>query len=114
MRKLYERAAGNIGVGPDSERARALLRTRSALYELQNRQRPTGRKPVFGQAPQPRDGWAGGLILASVPALAGVMAYSARADEALREVKSLALQVLADMVESGEPVPETLKRLFAA
>jgi predicted RNase H-like HicB family nuclease len=55
-----------------------------------------------------------GRILASVPDLPGVMAYGAAEDEAVRKVKSIALQVLADMIESGEDVPEPLKVLFAA
>lgn len=55
-----------------------------------------------------------GRILAVVPDLPGVMAYGQTADEALRRVKSVALQVLADMVESGEEVPAPLKVLFAA
>ena len=53
-------------------------------------------------------------ILASVPDLPGVMAYGAAEEEAVRKVKSIALQVLADMIESGEEVPEPLKVLFAA
>jgi len=55
-----------------------------------------------------------GRILASVPDFPGVMAYGATEDEAVRKVKSIALQVLADMIESGEEVPEPLKVLFAA
>jgi len=55
-----------------------------------------------------------GRILASVPDLPGVMAYGETEDAALRKVKSIALQVLADMVESGEDVPEPLRVLFAA
>jgi predicted RNase H-like HicB family nuclease len=55
-----------------------------------------------------------GRFLASVPDLPGVMAYGASEDEAIRKVKSSALQVLADMVECGEQVPEPLKSLFAA
>lgn len=55
-----------------------------------------------------------GRLLASVPDLPGVMAYGASKDEAVRKVKSIALQVLADMIESGEEVPEPLKVLFAA
>jgi len=55
-----------------------------------------------------------GRLLASVPDLPGVMAYGATEDAAVRKVKSIALQVLADMVESGEDVPEPLKALFAA
>ena len=39
-----------------------------------------------------------GRLLASVPDLPGVMAYGASEDEAVRKVKSIALQVLADMI----------------
>jgi predicted RNase H-like HicB family nuclease len=53
-------------------------------------------------------------ILASVPDLPGVMAYGASEEKAMRRVKSIALQVLADMIESGEEVPEPLKVLFDA
>lgn len=55
-----------------------------------------------------------GRILASVPDLPGVMAYGAAEEEAVRKVKAIALQVLADMIESGEDVPGPLKVLFAA
>ena len=55
-----------------------------------------------------------GRYLASVPDLPGVMAYGTTRDAAVRKAKSIALQVLADMVESGEEVPEPLKALFAA
>lgn len=57
---------------------------------------------------------ADGRILASVPDLPGVMAYGRDETEAVRKVKCIALQVLADMIESGEDVPEPLKVLFAA
>lgn len=55
-----------------------------------------------------------GRILASVPELPGVMAYGTTEEEAVRRAKSIALQILADMIESGEEVPESLKILFAA
>jgi predicted RNase H-like HicB family nuclease len=55
-----------------------------------------------------------GRILASVPDLPGVMAYGSSEAEAVRKAKSIALQVLADMIESGEDVPDPLKVLFAA
>ena len=55
-----------------------------------------------------------GRILASVPDLPGVMAYGASEEDAVRKVKPIALQVLADMIESGEDVPGPLKVLFAA
>jgi predicted RNase H-like HicB family nuclease len=55
-----------------------------------------------------------GRMLASVPELPGVMAYGATQEEAIRKAKTIALQVLADMIENGEEVPESLKVLFAA
>jgi predicted RNase H-like HicB family nuclease len=55
-----------------------------------------------------------GRIPASVPALPAVMAYGVTEAEAILRVKSIALQVLADMIESGDDVPEPLKVLFAA
>jgi len=55
-----------------------------------------------------------GRFLASVPDLPGVLAYGATETEAVRKVKSIALQVLADMIDSGEEVPEPLRVLFAA
>jgi predicted RNase H-like HicB family nuclease len=54
-----------------------------------------------------------GRFLASVPDLPGVMACGASEAEAVRKIKSIAQQVLADMIESGEEVPEPLKALFA-
>jgi len=55
-----------------------------------------------------------GRWLAAVPALPGVMAYGATPEEAVRKAKAIALQVLADMIESGEDLPEPFKLLFAA
>jgi len=55
-----------------------------------------------------------GRILASVPDLPGVMAYGVTEIEAVLKVKAIALQVLAEMIESGEEVPEPLRVLFAA
>ena len=42
------------------------------------------------------------------------MAYGVAEIEAVRKVKAIALQVLAEMIESGEEVPEPLRVLFAA
>lgn len=42
------------------------------------------------------------------------MAYGATREEAVRKAKAIALQVLADMIESGEELPEPFKLLFAA
>ena len=55
-----------------------------------------------------------GRMLAVVPDLPGVMAYGATEDEALRRARTIALQVLADMVENGEEVPDSLRLLSAA
>ncbi len=52
---------------------------------------------------------ADGRTLASVPDLPGVMVYGADESEAMRRVKAIALQVLADMMENGEDVPEPLR-----
>jgi predicted RNase H-like HicB family nuclease len=46
-----------------------------------------------------------GRMLASVPELPGVMAYGATQEEAIPKAKTIALQLLADMIENGEPVP---------
>jgi predicted RNase H-like HicB family nuclease len=55
-----------------------------------------------------------GRMLASLPDLPGVMAYGSAEEEAMRKVKSIALQVLADLIKRGEEGPEPLKVLFAA
>jgi predicted RNase H-like HicB family nuclease len=47
-----------------------------------------------------------------VPVLPGVIAYGATADEALRNVQALALRVLADRLEHGEPVPVDVSQGF--
>src|SRR5260370_21544333 len=46
-----------------------------------------------------------GRFIAEVPDLPGVMAYGQSRDEAIVKVEALALRVLADRVENGEPVP---------
>ncbi len=48
-----------------------------------------------------------GRWIAEVSALPGVMAYGASRDEALARVQALALRLLAERLENGEPVPET-------
>ena len=55
-----------------------------------------------------------GRFLASVPELPGVMAYGDTEELALRRAKTIALQVLAEMIESGDELPQPLKVLFAA
>ncbi len=51
-----------------------------------------------------------GRILASVPDLPGVMAYGITEIEAVRKVKTIALQVLADM-DSEEVGPAALSKI---
>ena len=55
-----------------------------------------------------------GRLLASVPELPGVMAYGETEEEAVSKVKVVALEILSDMIASGEEVPASLKVLFAA
>jgi predicted RNase H-like HicB family nuclease len=55
-----------------------------------------------------------GRFLASVPDLPGMMAYRDTPESALRKAKVIALQVLADMMKSGEEPPQPLRVLFAA
>jgi predicted RNase H-like HicB family nuclease len=69
-----------------------------------------GMQPIRIEVEREEDG----RMLASVPDLPGVMAYGSTEEEAVRKVKSIALQVLADMIESGEEIPEPIKVLFAA
>lgn len=47
-----------------------------------------------------------GRWIAEIEALPGVMAYGNSTDEARAKVEALALRVLADRREHGEPVPE--------
>jgi len=46
-----------------------------------------------------------GRWIASVPQLPGTQKYGASREEAIRQVKALALRVLADREEHGDPVP---------
>jgi predicted RNase H-like HicB family nuclease len=53
-----------------------------------------------------------GRWIAEVIDLPGAMAYGATQEEAITKVKALALRILADRVEHGEPVPE-ITQVFA-
>jgi predicted RNase H-like HicB family nuclease len=55
-----------------------------------------------------------GRWLAEVVALSGVLAYGATRDEALAKAEVLALRVLADRLEHGEPIPEVTSLFEAA
>ena len=54
-----------------------------------------------------------GRWIAEIPELPGVMVYGDTAEDAKAKVEVLALRVLADRLEHGEPIPE-LDTLFAA
>ena len=54
-----------------------------------------------------------GRWLAEIPELPGVLVYGSTPGEAVARVQALGLRVLADRVENGEPVPESLAGLFA-
>jgi predicted RNase H-like HicB family nuclease len=56
---------------------------------------------------------ADGRWIAEIPALPGVLAYGATREEAVAGVKALALRVLAERLEQGEPTGE-LDALFEA
>lgn len=53
-----------------------------------------------------------GRWIADVPKLPGVMAYGKTRKEAVAKVEALALRVIADRLDHGEPIPE-LKDLFS-
>lgn len=53
-----------------------------------------------------------GRLIAEVPALPGVMAYGKTEAEARSRVKALALRVIADRFENGEPLPRELAAVF--
>ncbi len=50
-----------------------------------------------------------GRWLAEIPDLPGTMCYGTSRDESVARVKALALRVLAERLEHGEPVPELLQ-----
>ncbi len=55
-----------------------------------------------------------GRWYAIVPELPGVMQYGASKEEAVRRTTVLALNVLAEMVEHGEDLPESVRLFLAA
>jgi predicted RNase H-like HicB family nuclease len=54
-----------------------------------------------------------GRWLAEIPDLPGVLAYGATRDEAGAAARALALRVLAERAEHGEPLPPAVADLFA-
>lgn len=55
-----------------------------------------------------------GRYIAEVPDLPGVLAYGATEQEATARAQALALRVLADRIEHGEPAPNLLPLDFRA
>jgi predicted RNase H-like HicB family nuclease len=55
-----------------------------------------------------------GRWIAELPALPGVMTYGATEQEAIAKVKVLALRVIADRFENGEPLPREIGGMFEA
>jgi predicted RNase H-like HicB family nuclease len=55
-----------------------------------------------------------GRWIAEVPALHGVLAYGQTEAEARARVKALALRVVADRLEHGEPLPREIAGMFEA
>jgi predicted RNase H-like HicB family nuclease len=53
-------------------------------------------------------GWIG-----AVPELPGVLAYGTTEADARAKVTALALRVIADRIENGEPAPFDARNLFA-
>ena len=55
-----------------------------------------------------------GRFIAEVPDLPGVLAYGETQAQAVARVQALALRVLADRLEHGEPAPNLLPLDFRA
>ena len=55
-----------------------------------------------------------GRWIAEVPSLPGVLTYGASQAEAHAKVKALALRVIADRLENGEPLPSEISGVFEA
>ena len=55
-----------------------------------------------------------GRWIAEVPALPGVLAYGANEPEARARAQALALRVIADRLDHGEPLPREIAAVFAA
>jgi len=53
-----------------------------------------------------------GRWLAEIPALPGALAYGSSREEAADRVKALAMRALADRLEHGEEVDETVTEWF--
>lgn len=55
-----------------------------------------------------------GRWIAEIPSLPGVMAYGETEAAARDRAKALALRVIADRLENGEPLPREIAKVFEA
>ena len=55
-----------------------------------------------------------GSWIGEAPDLPGVLVYGKTEAEARAKAEALALRVIADRIEHGEPVPPEARKLFAA
>ena len=55
-----------------------------------------------------------GRWIAEIPAIPGVLAYGANEIEAKDRVLALALRVIADRLDHGEPLPDEIAAMFEA
>jgi predicted RNase H-like HicB family nuclease len=55
-----------------------------------------------------------GRWIAEIPALPGVLAYGTTKADASAKAKALALRVIADRLENGEPLPREIADFFEA
>jgi predicted RNase H-like HicB family nuclease len=53
-----------------------------------------------------------GRWIAEIEDLNGVMVYGATREEAIKNVKTLALRVIADRIENGESLPQQIESLI--
>ena len=53
-----------------------------------------------------------GRWIAEIDELDGVLVYGATKEEAIRNVKTLALRVIADRLENGESLPQQVESLI--
>ncbi len=53
-----------------------------------------------------------GRWIAEIDELDGVLVYGATREEAIRNVKTLALRVVADRLENGESLPQQVESLI--
>jgi predicted RNase H-like HicB family nuclease len=55
-----------------------------------------------------------GRWIAEIPALPGALVYGATMIEAQHKIEALALRMIANRIENGEPSPIEMNRLFVS